>query len=228
MVWLKHYWSLALLVLLQGVFLFWPIVDLKASAAAYISPGEFALAGHWMLTGIDLLFGNLHWLLLLLLPWLMLASLYWGGAAEAGVRRKLYFLFLVVILAPGLAVGVLKSESGRAMPVDVEPFGGEHRFTAAFVPAAECPADCSFVSRTATSGFLLIALAWLFGDRRWLWAGIVVGLSVGLIQVAAGQHFLSDTLFALWIVYGACLLSAHLLLGHTRVASVPGSDSGVS
>ena len=105
MIWIKSYWSLALLLLLQGIFLFWPIVDLKASAAAYTSPGGFALAGHWVLKGSDLLFGNLHWLLLLLLPLLPPLPLT--------LRSGLFFTFMALptgVIVDDVVVVVLVDE----------------------------------------------------------------------------------------------------------------------
>lgn len=215
--WIRRFWPLLLLLLLQGAFMAWPYGDLKVSASFYESGDGFMLADSGLSGLIDMLFGNLHIVLLLVLPWLMLASVYWGGEAEVTLRTRLYFLFLVVALGPGLVVGILQAESGRAHPVDVQTFAGEKRFSAAFQPAGECAGHCSFVSREAASGFVLMAFAWILGDRRWIWVGIVTGAVAGGIQVAAGQHFVSDVVFAFWIVYGICLAAARLLLGDTRV-----------
>lgn len=220
--WIRRYWPLLLLVFLQGLFIAWPLSDLKVSAGIYDSATGFVLADSWLVGLVDAVFGNLHIVFLLVLPWLMLASFYWGGAAEAELRTKLYFLFLVVALAPGLAVGVLQAESGRAHPVDVQSFAGEQRFSAAFQPARECMDHCSFVSRAAAGGFVLMALAWVLGDRRWIWGAIGTGAAVGAVQIAAGEHFLSDVVFAFWIVYGICLAAARLLLGDTRIVPANG------
>ena len=72
-------------------------------------------------------------------------------------------------------------------------------------------------------GFFLIALAWVFRDRRWLWAGITLGALVGLGRVVQGAHFLSDIVFAFWTVSGTCLLLAHWILGSARIE--PADDS---
>ena len=220
--WIRRFWPLLLLLFLQGLFMAWPLGDLQVSAAFYSAPDGFVLADSWLAGLVGVVFGNLHIVLLLILPWLMLASAYWGGAAETQMRTRLYFLFLVVALAPGLAVGILEAESGRAHPVDVQSFAGEQRFTAAFQPARECVDHCSFVSREAASGFVLLAFAWVLGDRRWIWIGVAAGAAVGAVQIAAGEHFLSDVIFAFWIVYGVSLGAARLLLGDTRVQPATG------
>lgn len=215
--WVRRYWPLLLLVALQGLFLTWPYVDLRVSAAFYSAAGGFDLADDPVAAWLIGLFGHLHLLLLLLLPWLMLASLHWVGDAERRLRRKLYFVFLVVAVAPGIAVAVLNAQSGRAHPVDVEVFGGTQPMTAAFQPADACADDCSFVSQSAAGGFVLIVFAWVLGDRRWLWLGLLAGAGVGLLAIASGRHFLSDVVFAYWIVYAACLAGSWLLFRRTRI-----------
>lgn len=222
LMWLKRFWPLALLLLLQISFLLFPQIDLMGSASFYQAPRGFVLADSMLVQIVDAFFSYLHLLLLALLPWLMLASLYWMGEAEADLRRKLVFLFFVVALAPGLGAGVLQAESGRAHPVDIEVFAGSAQFTPAFTPANQCESDCSFVSRPAAMAFTLIALAWTFADRRWLWGGIVLGGIVGLSEVAAGTRFPSDVLFAFWIVLGVCQLLARVILGSHRIEATLG------
>ena len=125
---------------------------------------------------------------------------------------------MVLLLGPGLMVNeVLKGHSGRARPMTVTQFEGDRQFTPAFAAADQCDHNCSFVSGHAGMGFFLIALAWVFRDRRWLWAGIALGALVGLGRVVQGAHFLSDIVFAFWTVFGTCLLFAHWMLGSSRI-----------
>jgi lipid A 4'-phosphatase len=67
-------------------------------------------------------------------------------------------------------------------------------------------------------GFFFIALAWVFRDRRWLWAGIALGAVVGLGRMAQGGHFLSDVVFAFWAVYLIASLCSRWLLGHWAIS----------
>lgn len=205
---LKRFWPLLVLVFLQIVFLIWPGIDLWFSRLFFVMPNGFYLADRWPLQLMDVVFGNLHWVLLLIVPWLWLASLHWAGKGEAALRRRLLFLLMVVALVPTLMVGVLRAESGRATPENTTVFGGEKYFSGAFRPAAECRGHCSFVSRHAANGFVLMAFAWVLGARGWLSVGIGLGLLAGVARVAQGEAYLSDVLFALWIVYGVCVALA--------------------
>jgi lipid A 4'-phosphatase len=99
--------------------------------------------------------------------------------------------------------------------VAIEAFGGHRVLTAAFAPAGECRADCAFVSPAAATAFALIGLAWVFRRRRWIAVGLAAGALVGGIEVAAGQRFLSDIVFAFWLVYGVALLRSRITLQDT-------------
>jgi lipid A 4'-phosphatase len=54
-------------------------------------------------------------------------------------------------------------------------------------------------------GFMPLGLAFIFPDRRrlWLGVGLLSGSIAGLGRVIQGAHFLSDVVFAGFIVY-AC------------------------
>ena len=216
--WLRS-WPLLVVVALQLTFLAWPAIDLYASALFYTSPEGFVLADSKLGNTLVAVVRGTPYLVVPLLVWLILASAYWGGRAEAGLRRRLGFIFLLLVLGPLLSANLISAESGRARPVDIEAFAGDRQLTPAFVPAAECRADCSFVSTPAAAAFAVIGLAWVFGARRWLVAGLLLGGVIGLVEVAAGRHFVSDVVFAFWLVYGIALLVARAMLGKTRITS---------
>ncbi|WP_078120354.1 phosphatase PAP2 family protein [Thiosocius teredinicola] len=216
---LKRFWPLVLLVVLQIIFLIWPDIDLWFSGLYFVAPEGFYLADRWPIRLLDAVFGNLHWVMLLVLPWLWLASLHWAGKGETSLRCRLVFLLIVVVLAPTVLVSALQTESGRALPVDVVEFGGQKHFSGAFQPAAECHSDCSFVSRHAANGFVLMAFAWVLGARAWMPAAVGLGLLAGLARVAQGEAYLSDVVFAFWVVYGVCAAAAAWALPkHMKVA----------
>jgi lipid A 4'-phosphatase len=213
--WLKHFWALPLLVVMQLLFLAVPAIDLQVSAWVFEAPGGFLLAdwppGRWLVVMSE----TLPFLLILLLAWLMLASAYWNKQGEKGLRQRLLFLILLLALGPVLLANLLASESGRAKPVAIEAFGGQKAMTAAFEPAGECRADCAFVSPAAAAAFALIGLAWVLRDRRWIAYGLAAGALVGAIEVSAGQRYLSDILFAFWLVYGVAFALARITLQKT-------------
>lgn len=121
---------------------------------------------------------------------------YWG------------FAILVYLLGPGLLVnGLLKRSFGRARPAQIEAFGGDGPFTAAWQFSDYCQSACSFVSaETSVAAALTVALAvgalW-FASRpagRWFrtlaWAAFGLLLLIALQRIGSGRHFLSDVIFA--------------------------------
>jgi lipid A 4'-phosphatase len=213
--WLKHFWALPLLVVMQLLFLNVPAIDLQVSAWFFESPRGFVLAdwppGAWLTVTLE----TLPFLLIPVLAWLMFASAYWNKKGEKDLRRRLLFLILLLALGPVLLANLLASESGRAKPVAIEAFGGQKAMTAAFEPAGECRADCAFVSPAAAAAFALIGLAWVLRDRHWIAYGLAAGALVGGVEVSAGQRYLSDILFAFWLVYGIAFAMARITLKRT-------------
>jgi lipid A 4'-phosphatase len=210
--------DLLLLVALQLLFVFAPQLDLLVTSWFY-RPGEgFFLADQPLVQWSYQVFAQLHFYVVAVLAWLLLASWLWRRRSERLLRRRLWFLLLVLALGPGLLVNeVFKAESGRARPVQVEQYGGAREFTPVFTPAEQCERNCSFVSGHAAMGFFFIALAWVLRDRRWLWFGILLGALVGLGRMVEGKHFLSDVIFSYWVVYGVCVLLAFWLLGQKGI-----------
>lgn len=119
------------------------------------------------------------------------------------VRRPALFVIATILIGPGLIVSLLKDHWGRARPVQIVEFGGEAKFTPAWLPADQCKENCSFVGGHAAGAFSLMALAWAVPRQRrlWLTAGILWGGHMGLVRIAQGGHFLSDIVFAGFIVY---------------------------
>ncbi|MCB1923779.1 MAG: phosphatase PAP2 family protein [Gammaproteobacteria bacterium] len=217
LVWMKRYWPLLLLLTLQFAFILRPGLDIAFSALFYDPVDGFLLRDSIAARLVESTSSLLGPALLPLLAWLLLASLYWRRKGEVLLRRKLWFLFVVVALAPMMAASLLQANSGRAHPQDIQAFAGSQQFTPAFQSGNQCSTHCSFISRAATLGFALIALAWTLAQRHWIVIGLCVGATVGLVQVAAGTHFVSDVVFGFWPVYGACLVAGWLLLGTHRI-----------
>ncbi|MCF7985236.1 MAG: phosphatase PAP2 family protein [Thiohalocapsa sp.] len=118
--------------------------------------------------------------------------------------RKLAFLLCLLALVPGLLVNqVFKEHWGRARPVKLEQFGGNDRFTPAFVRSDQ--GGGSFSSgHAAAAAYLVGVAAVLFGPRsRWAVAAALFTALVAVARVAAGGHFLSDVLAsAFFVLFG--------------------------
>lgn len=223
---LRRRLDLVLLLVVQGLFLLWPEIDLRVADWGYDAGQGFFLAEQAWVQWPYQVFAKLHIPVAIVLLWLYLASWIWRRHEEKGLRRRLAFLILSLALGPGLLVNeVFKAESGRARPGQVEQFGGPKQFTPVFAPADQCERNCSFVSGHAAMGFYFIGLAWVLRDRRWLWLGIGLGLAVGAGRMLQGGHFLSDILFAFWLVYGVNVALARWLLGRWSIASPSSSTT---
>ena len=210
--------DLLLLLSLQAIFLLWPEIDLRVADWYFDADRGFFLSDQPLVQASYGLFAKLHLPVAGVLLWLFLASWIWRREGEKALRRRLGFLILSLALGPGLLVNeVFKAESGRARPGQVEQFGGDKNFTPVFQPADQCERNCSFVSGHAAMGFFFIGFAWVWRDRRWFWLGIGVGLAVGAGRMLQGGHFLSDILFAFWVVYGVDVLLARWLLRQSSI-----------
>lgn len=120
-----------------------------------------------------------------------------------GLWRPALFVLAVLLAGPWLSVSLLKDHWDRARPSQIVEFGGDKRFTPAWVISDQCDHNCSFVSGHASGAFSLLALAWVLPRRRrfWLVAGTLWGAHMGLVRMAQGGHFLSDVVFAGFVVY---------------------------
>jgi lipid A 4'-phosphatase len=197
-------WDLGLFVLLLGIFLIWPRLDIQVTAWFHQADSGFFLADNPLVRLSYRLFAKLHFLVL----GLLLGLLIWQRVRGLS-RRGTWFLLLALLLGPGLLVNlVFKEESGRARPRDIVEFGGHKSFTGAFIKTDQCATNCSFVSGHAAMGFYLLTLAWVLRRRYWLWLGLALGSLVGLGRLLQGGHFLSDVIFAFWAVYFVSLLLA--------------------
>ncbi len=190
-------WPLLVALAMVVIFLHWPRLDLAVTGWFY-HPGEgFYLGNRLWVRTLYWAFAHLH---LLIVP-LLLGWLIWAGWQRHGIRKPLYLL-LVLLLGPGLIVnGILKAESGRARPHQIQIFGGVQNYSAPFHHADQCQENCSFVSGHAAMGFWFLTLGWASGRRRWFWFGVGLGALVGLGRILQGGHFFSDVLFSFWVVY---------------------------
>jgi lipid A 4'-phosphatase len=155
---------------------------------------------------------------------LMLIGLLWRRDIF-GIRTQLWVMITALfILGPGVLVNlVLKSVSGRARPADVTLFGGDANFTPAWLFSDQCVSNCSFVSGEGSgaaalviSGVLvLLELRSRLGDF-WLRIGttalVLLGVMAAAQRVATGRHFLSDTVFAILLIFGLAVVLHGLIV----------------
>ncbi len=116
--------------------------------------------------------------------------------------RKVVYLLLVLALGAGFVVnGALKDGFGRARPRDIEEFGGSQQFTPAFAVSPACHTNCSFSSGDSSGAFFSLAFAIAFTKRRSIAvASVGYGVLVSVARIAAGAHFLSDTVVSAFVM----------------------------
>jgi lipid A 4'-phosphatase len=215
-------WLLAT-VLALAVFAAAPGLDLVVTRQ-FFSGGAFLVTEH----------GTGEWLRQLL--WtlsiaMMLVAAVGIVIAHATGRRALWvpgrvwvFVLLLYSIGPGLIVnGLLKAHWGRARPTAIVEFGGSKAFTAPLWPADQCARNCSFVGGEASTAMALaisicVIALWLQDRpgatvlRRVFAVAVAVAVTGGLLRLAAGRHFLSDTVFSMLIVAGVALALDRLVL----------------
>jgi SAM-dependent methyltransferase/membrane-associated PAP2 superfamily phosphatase len=201
MSYLRHHPLYASFLALGLLFLLWPELDLLAARHFFVPGTGFSqdpvLA--WLhkdaIPALSRLLG-----FGLIAAWL-LAQL---TSRSRALRRRLLYALLALLLGPGLLANTLfKNEWGRARPAQLAEFGGQAGFTSAWERSDQCQQNCAFVCGDATVGFALLIPAFLFPRRRRLWlaAGLAAGAGLGWMRMAQGGHFLSDVVFAFYVVY---------------------------
>lgn len=138
-------------------------------------------------------------------------ALIWWRTRSLSFKAYLSALYLLTCcaLGPGVMVHyVMKDHFQRARPSHSVEFGGSLTFTPAFVVATECKHNCSFVSGHASVGFLFYSFAfimpWVKRRKAVLAASTLMGSIFGLGRIIEGGHFLSDVVFAGFVVYFTC------------------------
>lgn len=196
-------------------FIALPQLDLMAS-------GSFYRDGAWLLDRdspwlypIYMGLPRLGQLLFLLVGVLLVLSLVDQHGKFRGMRSVLVFLFAGILVGPVLVVDVgLKDHSGRARPINIQPFGGTKEFSPAFISANQCVKNCSFVSGHVVGASFIMAFGWLGAPhirRRWLLGSLGFAGVVGIARMLPGGHFLSDIAFAWIFVYFSLWLTEGLL-----------------
>lgn len=133
-------------------------------------------------------------------------------------RRPLTYLFLAVT-ASTLTVSVIKHLVSMECPWDLVRYGGDTPFIGLFDPRPPTMPDTAcFPAGHASAGYAWLALYFFLGATvpRWRWAGlglgIVMGLVFGITQQLRGAHFLSHDLWTLMLCLSISFVLARLML----------------
>jgi membrane-associated PAP2 superfamily phosphatase len=189
-----------------------PFFDAVAGDFRWREHGFFTRVSH---DGLRLLSGAV-------LLWLLV-----GLWRPLGVLRRLppaARLYLVANVALCLiALPLLKRASWSHCPWDLALFGGH----ADYLRLLQWPGPQDTRGRCLPAGHALSAFAYAAGwfalrahapvaARGWLAAVLLFGAWAGLAQQARGAHFLSHTLWSLWLCFALAALTAFIVARRTR------------
>lgn len=197
-------WLLLLTAAFQALFASVPSIDLWVSSLFWTPEHGFYLATLDRLKQLRAI--GYH-------SYTAMAVLALIGAFAALKQLKLFtvpgsvwvFIVGVYVFGPGLLVhSILKAYWGRARPDQTVAFGGDLLFSPPFEIAAQCAANCSFVSGEAAgaTAFAISTYVLTRFVRSPILRHTVFGLALGFavsgafLRVVFGRHFLSDVIFS--------------------------------
>jgi membrane-associated PAP2 superfamily phosphatase len=141
-------------------------------------------------------------------------------------RRSGIFLFLLLILGPGLLVNtVFKDHWGRPRPREIVEFGGKKQFLHPW-QKGEDGKGRSFPSGHGSAAFYMTAPYFIYRRsntriaRFWLLGGLTFGVLMSIARIAQGGHFLSDNLWA-WGIVHLTALALYYCLGLDKADKTP-------
>jgi membrane-associated PAP2 superfamily phosphatase len=132
---------------------------------------------------------------------LLRPSLKFDGPA----RLRLRIVAVAAVLVP-LVISLLKQASDSHCPWDLARYGGAQPYVRLFesLPFGASAGHCLPAGHASTSLWLVaLAVCWLPGNPRKAAAvaavGLAIGFAMGWMQQLRGAHFLTHTLWSVWI-----------------------------
>ena len=141
------------------IFILFPEIDIWFTSLFYHPANKFYLKDFSLFIFLNKSVGVLTilFVVMLIICWMMKKKPF------NLTRKKIIYLFLLLVLGPGLVAAVLKDHWGRARPAHIEQFGGTDELTPALLISEQCDRNCSFISGHASIGFYFVAISFLFG-----------------------------------------------------------------
>lgn len=215
----KYFW--AFFAAIGFIFYFFPNIDLWFSGL-FFKDGDFYLKDQVFIKFIYDITHPVVAAFFIAILFLLIYSIYKKREFFNIKKNMLIFILVSLIMAPGIVVNLtLKDNIDRARPKQVIEFGGDKKFTPAFVISDQCEKNCSFVCGHASAGFSFIALAMIFTGvlrRRIFIIATTAGFLIGLVRIIQGGHFLSDVVFAFFFTIVTIKLLYYLIVEKFTIA----------
>lgn len=195
--------SIIILGMLSFIFLLYPSLDIFVSNLFYDTKDGFIYKNHGLALFIFRFIPYLAWFCIFIFVILIVFSMY-RPIGNKNLRSNMIFLLICAIIGPGITVNaILKENSGRARPCQIEEFGGDKKFSPVFTFSDQCNTNCSFPSGHAAMGFYFSSIAYIVGASyfsRVYFSTLIFGFAVGASRIVMGGHFISDVLSSAFIV----------------------------
>lgn len=225
----RFYLGQALLLTVSAVALLWVFhgtrLDLRLEAPFYDAVNR---TFPWRYAWVTKYFVHRHLKVALLVVgvgiWLIALRGQWLGRWPRwlqGRQRRWWTLALSFVFV-SLVIGLLRRTSAMHCPWDVTQFGGYAPYydLLSAVPAGVRAGHC-FPAAFVSSGSWLLAVALLwYPEHKWRSVAVgivalVIGFGLGWVQQMRGAHFLSHTLWSLWLSW-LVVLAVHFATGAWR------------
>lgn len=159
---------------------------------------------------------------------LVLAALWSFWRPQAAAYRQTLAYLLWTVAGSSLLVSLLKRTFQTSCVWDLSRYGGQYPYRPLLTELLhpQFQQHC-FPAGHASAGYAWVALyfAGLYWRSDWRWAGLALGLSLGLIfgitQQLRGAHFLSHDLASLACCWGFALCSVPLFFRPAAVEARP-------
>jgi len=208
-----YFW--AFFIITGFVFYFFPYIDIWFSGL-FFQDGDFFLKNQTIIKFVYDITHPVVAVFFLAALFLLIYSFFKKQELFNIKRKALVFILISIITAPGIVVNLaLKDNMHRARPKQITEFGGDKKFTPAFVVSDQCEKNCSFVCGHASAGFSFIALALIFTGalrRKIFITATTAGFIIGLVRIVQGGHFLSDVIFSFFFTYVTIKLLYYLIV----------------
>jgi membrane-associated phospholipid phosphatase len=194
-----------------AIFLIWPYLDLVVTHAFFDENHGFYGTTLWGRT-LREIFRLASYAIFAAFVLAYISARLYARKRLVPTGRNLAFLALTLGFGPFLLVnGIIKEHSHRPRPFQTADFGGEWEFRPFGHFDGQCVTDCSFVSGETSTAAWSLAPA-LLTPPPWraavIAASVLFTLTMGVLRVAYGGHYLSDVTFGALINWALVLAAA--------------------
>jgi len=228
-------WRLAAMLAAGALAILWlghyTDLDLRMADAAFDARlGVFPLKHAWLTDTFNHVI--LKWLLTLLAIAIVGLAAFDGLCPRGGLgalgRLQMRIVALSAILVPALTAS-LKQHSSSHCPWDLLRYGGDQPYVRLFgvFPAHALPGQCLPAGHASSALWLMAwSVFWLpargAAARRVALMATGFGAVVGYLQQLRGAHFMTHTLWSIWIACAIVLMLIAVLQGRPRRTRLPG------